>query len=132
MIWIAENEKEREEGYRIGKRNLANYYSTRAYGTYMDFHGWTKERIAIRAVYDRAMGGPIDGAEMEACLTNEIVDEVCLIGTPAEVQQKAKERYEGIADRLLFYSFHDGYNRGEEGELKSEENLYRVIEAFRA
>ena len=131
MIWIAENEKEREEGYRIGRRNLANYYSTRAYGTYMDFHGWTKEGIAIREVYDKAMGGPIDGAAMEACVSNEIVDEVCLIGTPEEVRQKARERYEGIADRLLFYSFHDGYTRSEESQLKSEQNLYRVMEAFR-
>jgi len=131
MIWIAENEKEREEGYRMGKRNLANYYSTRAYGTYMDFHGWTKERIAIREVYDRAMGGPIDGAEMEACLTNDIVDEVCLIGTPAEVRQKAKERYANTTDGVLFYPFHDPYSGTEESQLKTEENLYKVIEAFK-
>jgi len=133
MIWVVDKSTSRAEGLRRGKRNLANYYSTRAYGGYMEFHGWARERDDIRAVWERARetGKPIDGHEMEEILSDAIVEEVCLIGTPDEVRDLARERYAGIAETLYMYSCHDAYNHVGDEAQKNEQNLYRVIEAFR-
>jgi hypothetical protein len=122
----------REEGYQRAKRNLAHYYSTRAYGGYMEFHGWEPERDAIRAVWQRAMDSkqPVNPHDMEAILSDEIVDQVCLIGSANEVRDMVVQRYEGIADSLIFYSLHDGYAHDDEEPLKVEANLSRVIDAF--
>ena len=99
----------------------------------MEFHGWARERDDIRAVWERARnsGTPIDGHEMEEILSDEIVEEVCLVGTADEVRDLARERYAGVAETLYMYSLHDGYNRAGDEAEKNEQNLYRVIEAFR-
>ena len=135
MVWVVDGGATREEGYRRGKRNLANYYSTRAYGGFQEFHGWARERDAIRAVWQRAQdsGTPIDGREMEAIISDAMVEEVCLIGTPAELREIARERFDGRADTLLLYPLHDSYATPDERELRtreSEEDLYRAIDAF--
>lgn len=135
MVWVVGGGATREEGYRRAKRNLANYYSTRAYGGFMELHGWSRERDAIRAVWERAQraGMPIDGSEMEAIVTDAMAEEVCLIGTPAELREMASERFSGRADTLLLYPLHDSYALPEERERRtreSEEDLYRAIDAF--
>jgi probable F420-dependent oxidoreductase len=132
MVWIVDETTSREEGYQRAKRNLAHYYSTRAYGGYMEFHGWEPERDAIRAVWQRAMDSkqPVNPHDMEAILSDEIVDQVCLIGSANEVRDMVVQRYEGIADSLIFYSLHDGYAHDDEEPLKVEANLSRVIDAF--
>ena len=134
MIWVLGEGTDKAEAYSRGKRNLANYYSTRAYSGYMDFHGWSKEKDQIREVWLDAMKAnkPINGNLMEDILSEEIVDEVCIIGNPQEVREKVIERYDGIVDSLYFYSFHDSYSGGGEEEgIKVEQNLLRVIDAFK-
>jgi len=123
----------RAEAYSRGKRNLAMYFSTRAYSGFMQQHGWEAEREAIRAVWAEAMerGTPIDPLAMERIVSQEMVDEVCLVGTASEIREKAAERYDGIADTLLFYSFHDPYVHDEEEPGRAERNLYRLIDAYR-
>ncbi len=36
-------------------------------------------------------------------VTDRMLESCCLVGTPAEVRDQA-ERYEGLLDRLIFYS----------------------------
>ena len=114
---------------------MANYFSTKAYSGYMDSHGWSKEKDQIREVWLDAMksGKPIDGDMMEDILSEDIVDEVCIIGDPQEVREKVIERYDGLADSLYFYAFHDSFpTRSDEEEgIKVEQNLLRVIDAFK-
>ena len=135
MIWVLGEGTDRAEAYSRGKRNLANYFSTKAYSGYMDSHGWSKEKDQIREVWLDAMksGKPIDGDMMEDILSEDIVDEVCIIGDPQEVREKVIERYDGLADSLYFYAFHDSFpTRSEEEEgIKVEQNLLRVIDAFK-
>jgi hypothetical protein len=101
----------------------------------MDSHGWSKEKDQIREVWLDSMksGKPIDGNMMEDILSEEIVDEVCIIGDPQEVREKVIERYDGLVDSLYFYSFHDSFPTGNEDEegIKVEQNLLRVIDAFK-
>ena len=135
MIWVLGEGTDRAEAYSRGKRNLANYFSTKAYSGYMDSHGWSKEKEQIREVWSDAMksGKPIDGDMMEDILSEDIVDEVCIIGDPQEVREKVIERYDGLADSLYFYAFHDSFpTRSDEEEgIKVEQNLLRVIDAFK-
>ena len=135
MVWVVDGDATREEGYRRAKRNLANYYSTRAYGGFLELHGWARERDAIRAVWERAQnsGSPIDGQAMEAIVSDAMAEEVCLIGTPDELRDIARERFKGRADTLLLYPLHDSYATPDERELRiheSEQDLYRAIDAF--
>jgi len=133
MYWLVDETTSRAEAYSRGKRNLAMYFSTRAYSGFMQQHGWEAEREAIRAVWAEAMerGTPIDPLAMERIVSQEMVDEVCLVGTASEIREKAAERYDGIADTLLFYSFHDPYVHDEEEPGRAERNLYRLIYAYR-
>ncbi len=133
MFWLVDDTTSREEAYSRGKRNLAMYFSTRAYSGFMQQHGWEREREAIRAVWAEAMerGSPIDPLAMERIVSEEMVDAACLVGTAEEIRQQAAERYEGIAETLLFYSFHDPYVHDDEEPLRAERNLYRLIDAYR-
>ena len=135
MVWVVEGAATRAEGLRRAKRNLANYFSTRAYGGFQERHGWARQRDAIRAVWQRAQETrrAIDGDEMEAIVTDAMAEEVCLIGTPAELRDLARDRFGGRVDTLLLYPLHDSYARPEEREAstrENEEDLYRAIEAF--
>ncbi len=133
MFWLVDDTTSRDEAYSRGKRNLAMYFSTRAYSGFMEEHGWDHEREAIRTIWAEAMKKeqPIDPLAMEQIVSEEMVDAVCLIGTADEIRQQAAERYEGIAETLLFYSFHDPYVHDDEEPQRAERNLYRLIEAYR-
>jgi alkanesulfonate monooxygenase SsuD/methylene tetrahydromethanopterin reductase-like flavin-dependent oxidoreductase (luciferase family) len=131
MTWIAETPGEREEAFHRGRVNLGNYFTTRAYWTFLELLGWSKVREDIeKVVQNSPYGGPFDTNELEKCIPDEIVEEVCLIGTPEEVRRKAKERYDGVADTLLFYMLGGGPDTSE-GDPAKEETHYRVIDAFK-
>ena len=65
----------------------------------MDFHGWgeTAERLSAHA----ARG---EWAEMPRLITDEMLNEFCLITSPEKLADKLKTRYDGIADRLTLYT----------------------------
>ena len=131
IIWVAHNEAERKEGYRRAKRNLAGYYTTRAYGNYLDVLGWDKTRLAVEdAIKDAPYAGPFDMDALEQCISDEIADEVCLVGTPDELRQKARERYEGLVDHMVFYVLASD-DPSREGAVSRSDQTYRVIETFK-
>jgi alkanesulfonate monooxygenase SsuD/methylene tetrahydromethanopterin reductase-like flavin-dependent oxidoreductase (luciferase family) len=129
MCWVIDSESERVDAIRRGKRNIAYYFTTRAYGSFMEFHGWTGERDAIQEIL-RASGGRIDYARLEETIPSAIVDDICLIGTTEEVRQKAAERYSKLADTLDFYSIHDGGDSAADRQRLEFENAMRVLAAF--
>jgi hypothetical protein len=129
MSMLVDTEKERDEALRRAKSNIAFYFTTRAYGTFMDFHGWTDERIAIQNLL-AASGGRIDPARLRETISDDIVDEICLIGPAQEIRQKASERYRGVADVLDFYSVHDGADSSSDRQRLEFENINRLLAAF--
>ena len=84
------------------------------------------EAVAIQDGIVVAVGGNSEISEY-------IGDEVCIIGDPQEVREKVIERYDGLADSLYFYAFHDYFptRRDEVEGSKVEQNLLRVIDAFK-
>lgn len=128
MSYIIRDESERTAAMSAAKRNLANYYTTRAYGDYMDFNGWERQRKGIWEVAARVGGNPalFDWDALEACVTDDMVHAVCLVGTPDEVLPIARERYVGLADYLDFYPIQ---NTGRDRAL-AQDHAYEQISRF--
>jgi probable F420-dependent oxidoreductase len=86
-----------EEGF--ARMQIAFYASTPSYRAVMDFHGWgdTAEKLSGFA----AKG---EWAEMPMLITDEMLNQFCLMTTPENLVADLKTRYEGLADRLTLYS----------------------------
>ncbi len=65
----------------------------------MDFHGWgeTAEKLSAHA----AKG---EWTEMPMLITDEMLNEFCLVTSPEKLADELKTRYDGIADRLTLYT----------------------------
>lgn len=86
-----------EEGF--ARMQIAFYASTPSYKSVMDFHGWgeTAERLSGFA----AKG---EWAEMPMLITDEMLNEFCLMTTQENLADDLKKRYADIADRLTLYT----------------------------
>ena len=132
MTWIAENEEEWQEGLWRAKRNLGRFTITRAYHTFLDMMGWSKEREALlEVVQNSPYGGPFAREALEAAISDEMALEACMIGTAEEVVQMAKERYEGLADTMDIYVLGQEDPDDEDTPL-NREMVYRIIETFKS
>ena len=83
----------------FARMQIAFYASTPSYKAVMDFHGWgeTAEKLSVFA----AKG---EWAEMPMLITDEMLNEFCLITTQENLANDLKKRYDGIADRLTLYT----------------------------
>ena len=86
-----------EEGF--ARMQIAFYASTPSYKPVMDLHGWgeTAEKLSGFA----AKG---EWAEMPMLITDEMLNEFCLVTTQENLANDLKKRYNGIADRLTLYT----------------------------
>ena len=80
------------------RAQLSFYASTPSYRPVMDLHGWadTAEKLSAHA----ARG---EWAEMPVLMTDEMLNEFCLVAEADNLADQLKKRYEGIADRLTLY-----------------------------
>ncbi|MFN8413239.1 MAG: TIGR03617 family F420-dependent LLM class oxidoreductase [Anaerolineales bacterium] len=81
------------------RMQVSFYASTPSYKSVMDLHGWgaTAEKLSGFA----AKG---EWAEMPMLITDEMLQEFCLMTTQEKLAEDLKKRYEGIADRLTLYT----------------------------
>jgi hypothetical protein len=75
------------------------YASTPSYRPVMDLHGWADvaEKLSVHA----AKG---EWAEMPMLISDEMLNEFCLVTKEDELADELKKRYEGIANRLTLYT----------------------------
>lgn len=109
----------REAAYQIGF-----YMSTRSYGGIMDFHGWQKEKEAIRVAF-------FEKRDMEAvadAVSDDMIDHLALAGTPDDCR-KQLERYREVLDFPTLYTAGVGPARTVPQE-RVRENLQTIIETF--
>jgi probable F420-dependent oxidoreductase len=87
------------EEMNFARAQVAFYASTPSYRPVMDLHGWTgvAEKLSAHA----AKG---EWAEMPMLVTDEILNEFCLVTEENKVANELKKRYDGIADRLAVYT----------------------------
>ena len=79
------------------RRQIAFYATTLTYDAILDLHGWQAEKEAIRAAFKK-----FDVAAMTAAITDEMVDQIAVAGTPDECRRQLA-RYEGLLDHVLLY-----------------------------
>jgi probable F420-dependent oxidoreductase len=87
------------EEMNFARAQIAFYASTPSYRAVMDLHGW-----GILAEQLSGFAAKGEWAEMPMLITDEILNEFCLLTTQESLADDLKKRYDGIADRLTLYS----------------------------
>jgi probable F420-dependent oxidoreductase len=87
------------EEENFARTQISFYASTPSYRSVMDFHGWgeTAEKLSAHAAKGEWM-------EMPVLITDEMLNEFCLVTTPEKLADELNSRYDGIADRLTLYT----------------------------
>ncbi len=86
------------EEMNFARMQISFYASTPSYRPVMDLHGWSgiAEQLSVHA----AKG---EWAEMPMLITDEMLNEFCLVTEEDKLASELKKRYDGIADRLTLY-----------------------------
>ena len=86
------------EEMNFARMQISFYASTPSYRPVMDLHGWSgiAEQLSVHA----AKG---EWAEMPMLITDEMLNEFCLVTEEDRLADELKKRYDGIADRLTLY-----------------------------
>lgn len=87
------------EEMNLARAQISFYASTPSYRPVMDLHGWSgvAEKLSAHA----AKG---EWVEMPMLITDEMLNEFCLVTEADNLADKLKKRYKGIADRLSIYT----------------------------
>ena len=87
------------EEMNFARVQIAFYASTPSYRPVMALHGWAgvAEKLSAHA----ARG---EWAEMPILITDEILNEFCLLTEEDNLADELRRRYDGIADRLTLYN----------------------------
>jgi probable F420-dependent oxidoreductase len=100
------------------RMQIAFYASTRTYKPVLDLHGWGDVCLRLN---ERAAKG--DWAGMAKEITDEMLAEFAVTGSPEEIPGLLKAKYAGLLDRVAFYQ---PYRPGQH-----EMRWRRIIEAFK-
>jgi len=93
------------------RRQLSFYASTRSYSNVMKLHGWADEaahlhRLSVEGKWD----------DMVGLITDEMMEEFCVIGTWDELPGRMREKYAGINTQISFSA--DPKNPDEDEQIK--------------
>jgi probable F420-dependent oxidoreductase len=91
----------------FARMQIAFYASTPSYHAVMDFHGWSETAQKLSGFAAKG-----EWAEMPMLITDEMLNEFCLVTTQENLVNDLKKRYDGpstgsgqrIADRLTLYT----------------------------
>ena len=99
FVVTGRNREEMEQSRRETKEQIAFYASTHAYKIVLDMHGWgalttTLGRMVIRGEWQ----------SMANEISDEMLEEFAVVGTPDEVGPRLLAKYNGLLDRIAPYS----------------------------
>ena len=95
FIGCAKTEAGLEEVRRRLRLRVALYASTPEYKPMLEMHGWGDK---FQGFLDMARDGKWD--EMGVLVSDDMLEEYCVVGTPEEVPKKLKARFGGITQRV--------------------------------
>jgi probable F420-dependent oxidoreductase len=90
--------RDRAEARREAKHQIAFYSTVRTYDAILDLHRWGAQKEAIRAAFRR-----LDTAAMADAVSEDMVEEIAIAGTPDECRAQLARR-DGLVDVALLYS----------------------------
>ena len=91
FIVTGRNEDEVHEARERTRRQIAFYASTRSYANVMKTHGWDDEAAALHRL---SMDAQWD--EMTRMITDDMLEEFCVIGTWDQLPAQMREKFAGI------------------------------------
>ncbi len=120
FIVTGRNEHEVEEAKERTRRQLSFYASTRSYANVMKLHGWADEAAELHRL-------SIDGRwdDMVGVMTDEMLEEFCVIGTWDELPWRMREKYSGINTHINFSA--EPQNPDEEAQISEIIEQLRTI-----
>jgi probable F420-dependent oxidoreductase len=89
--------EDREQARAEARRQVAFYATTITYDPILDLHGWQAEKEGIRAAWRK-----FDVAAMQAAVSDEMLDQIAVAGTPDDCRAQLA-RYDGLLDHVLIY-----------------------------
>ncbi len=87
------------EEMNFARAQISFYASTPSYHPVMDLHGWSGVAEKLSAHASKG-----EWAEMPMLISDEMLNEFCLVTEESKLASELKKRYEGLADRLTLYS----------------------------
>jgi probable F420-dependent oxidoreductase len=87
------------EEMNFARAQIAFYASTPSYRAVMDLHGWAAVAEKLSAHASRG-----EWADMPMLITDEMLNEFCVVADRDKLASALKARYDGMADRLTLYS----------------------------
>ncbi|MGE5251036.1 MAG: TIGR03617 family F420-dependent LLM class oxidoreductase [Bacteroidota bacterium] len=87
------------EEANFARAQISFYASTPSYRPVMELHGWGD--VAERLSGHAAKG---EWTEMPMLITDEMLEQFCVVTEESRLGEELKKRYEGIADRLTLYT----------------------------
>ena len=97
LLVTGRDEEEVERAREATRRQLSFYGSTRSYSNVMKLHGWADEAAHLHTL---SIEGKWD--EMVGVVSDEMLDELCAIGTWDEIAGEMREKYAGIKTQVDF------------------------------
>jgi probable F420-dependent oxidoreductase len=115
---MGDSKKEIDEMRERVRMQIAFYASTRTYRPVLDIYGWGETSARLS---EKAAKGDWPGMAKE--ITDEMIAEYAVTGSPEEMPGLLKARYDGLLDRVAFYQ---PYQPG-----KHDERWRKIAAAFR-
>ncbi len=106
------NEEELEQDKVMVKSQIAFYASTPSYKAVLEHNGW--ESLAEER---GAMARKGQWMEMYELISDDMLEEIAVVGTYDELPHKVKERYTGLLDRVGYYM---PYKRNDRPDMWAE------------
>lgn len=88
-----------EAARRAASVQIAAYATRRASDALLEFNGYTAETAAIREAFGRK-----DFAAMTAAVSDRMLDDLAVFGTPKEAMERYRDRFEPLYERPMLYS----------------------------
>ena len=111
--------EDREQARHEAKMQIAFYATARSYEGILDLHGWQAAKAGIYEGFKT-----FDFQKMATFVTDEMVDEIAVTGTPDECRDRLRQ-WEGLIDTPLLYSPGIGVSFD-----RLAENNRRIVETF--
>ncbi|NOH01570.1 MAG: TIGR03617 family F420-dependent LLM class oxidoreductase [Chloroflexi bacterium] len=83
----------------FARMQISFYASTPSYKSVMDLHGWGETAQKLSGFASKG-----EWAEMPMLITDEMLEEFCLMTTQENLASDLKKRFGGIADRITLYT----------------------------
>jgi probable F420-dependent oxidoreductase len=98
FVVIGENEAERAKNRESVRQQVAFYASTRTYAPVLEAHGW---QAIGPDLHQKSLDGDWKG--MARLISDEMLAEIAVSGTSAEIGTILRARYAGLLDRVSLY-----------------------------